>query len=233
MNRKRGFTLIELLVVIAIISILASMLLPALNKAREKSRGASCINNMKQLGTTFYMYFGDYDDRIMNDYEEVPAKKTWANKLYPYMNGKEDSATDYAKRLKFFTCPSMASIAKCPDSTAHLSYGTNAYLMNKDHANFKSPGKTGKIPQPSKHLLVTETLIPVADDSNGHFRVEASLAHLRGREETHANFVNVLFVGGNVQSLRLQTLLKTGSDGTYAKIQPWNYSLSTTAEAAF
>src|ERR1044071_5848400 len=65
-NRKRsGFTLIELLVVIAIIAILAAMILPAMAKAKDKAKGAHCINNLKQLTLGWIMYAGDFDDKLV------------------------------------------------------------------------------------------------------------------------------------------------------------------------
>src|SRR4051812_11007223 len=69
-----AFTLVELLVVVAVIAILASLLLPALGKAKAQGRLVECINNKHQLGMAWHMYTMDNDDKLVpNDTETAPS----------------------------------------------------------------------------------------------------------------------------------------------------------------
>ncbi len=78
--KKRTFTLIELLVVIAIIAILASMLLPALNKARNKAKNIKCAGNLKQIIMASNMYMDAYDDYMMY-WSSVNGQERWVQYL--------------------------------------------------------------------------------------------------------------------------------------------------------
>ena len=101
---KRSFTLIELLVVIAIIAILASMLLPALGSAREKSKSTKCIGNLKQLGLVGFMYAEDYDGWAPDN--SGAGYRSWANllALQKYIEGQTG---DLGAPKGIFVCPSQ------------------------------------------------------------------------------------------------------------------------------
>lgn len=112
MKRIKTFTLLELMVVIAIITIIASLLLPALGRSKNVVKGIACKSNMKQMGLAYSMYRIDYNDWLLPPWRG--ATQRWYNFMY--------SESQYAPSQKIFLCPSEP---RAGFNDFSMSYGMN------------------------------------------------------------------------------------------------------------
>ena len=157
MKKRRGmkcFTLIELLVVIAIIAILAGMLLPSLNAARESGKSTHCMNTLKQIISGVNMYANDYQDHVVpnkiscSDSDGNPSTQSWIYGVMLYLSPQNNGVIKDSKYAPYYTLGARPDIFICPTAdnskcvqlrginpnfgyyclTNHLDYGRNKGL---------------------------------------------------------------------------------------------------------